>query len=282
MTDEFSIRRMRRAELDLVVGWAAAEGWNPGLDDADAFFAADPDGFFIGLIDGEPIASISVVSYGSRSAFLGFYIVRPEWRGRGYGFRLWRYALAQTQVRPVGLDGVIAQVHTYERAGFTSAYRNIRYVIRARETAWGDGEARPIDDADLPSVWAYDQGVFGASREEFLAAWLRRHDTSARLIEKNGRVAGYGAIRPALDGFRVGPLFADGPESAASLLGALLVVVPTGSAVSLDVPDVNPEAKHLAQRLDGVPTFETERMYLGAAPAQETSHIYGITSFELG
>jgi len=282
MSDEFSLRRMRRAELDVVVGWAAAEGWNPGLDDADAFFAADPDGFFIGLIGGEPIASISVVSYGSHSAFLGFYIVRPEWRGRGYGLRLWEYALEQTQVRPVGLDGVIAQVHTYERAGFTSAYRNIRYAITAGDTALGDGEVRPIDDADLPRVAAFDQGVFGAPREGFLTAWLRRPDASGRLIERGGRVAGYGAIRPALDGFRVGPLFADGPESAASLLGALLELVPTGSGVSVDVPDVNPDAKRLAERLGGIATFETERMYLGAAPAQSTSQIYGVTSFELG
>ena len=35
------VHAMSRAEMDLAVEWAAAEGWNPGLDDADAFFAAD-------------------------------------------------------------------------------------------------------------------------------------------------------------------------------------------------------------------------------------------------
>ena len=36
-----AIRPMRRADLDIAIDWAAAEGWNPGLDDAEAFLAAD-------------------------------------------------------------------------------------------------------------------------------------------------------------------------------------------------------------------------------------------------
>ncbi|HLA33082.1 MAG TPA: GNAT family N-acetyltransferase, partial [Pseudomonas sp.] len=31
---------MTRAEVDLAIDWAAAEGWNPGLHDADCFYAA--------------------------------------------------------------------------------------------------------------------------------------------------------------------------------------------------------------------------------------------------
>ncbi|NIP17093.1 MAG: N-acetyltransferase, partial [Xanthomonadales bacterium] len=50
---------MRRDELDTVLDWAAAEGWNPGLEDADAFYRADPDGFFIAEVDGAPAAAIS-------------------------------------------------------------------------------------------------------------------------------------------------------------------------------------------------------------------------------
>ena len=48
-------RTMTRAELDLALGWAAEEGWNPGLSDAAAFFAADPEGFLIAEQDGEPV-----------------------------------------------------------------------------------------------------------------------------------------------------------------------------------------------------------------------------------
>jgi hypothetical protein len=38
-----------------------AEGWNPGLHDDVAFYAADPHGFLIALIDSEPVGCISAV-----------------------------------------------------------------------------------------------------------------------------------------------------------------------------------------------------------------------------
>ena len=41
------VRTMSRAELGMVLGWAADEGWNPGRCDAVPFHAADPTGFLI-------------------------------------------------------------------------------------------------------------------------------------------------------------------------------------------------------------------------------------------
>ena len=42
---DMNIRLMTRDELDTLVDWAACEGWNPGLDDAEVFWATDPEGF---------------------------------------------------------------------------------------------------------------------------------------------------------------------------------------------------------------------------------------------
>ena len=80
---------MRPEEISIAVDWAAAEGWNPGLADAACFAAADPEGFLIGELDGAPAATVSCVNYGASFAFLGFYIVREDLRGRGYGLRIW-------------------------------------------------------------------------------------------------------------------------------------------------------------------------------------------------
>ena len=66
-----TIRRMTRREVDIAIDWAAAEGWNPGLYDADCFYAADPKGFFIGLLGDEPVATISAVKYGNAFGFVG-------------------------------------------------------------------------------------------------------------------------------------------------------------------------------------------------------------------
>ncbi len=58
---KYKIRVMTRKELDIAIEWAALEGWNPGINDADCFFATDPKGFFIGLLDSKPIACFSAV-----------------------------------------------------------------------------------------------------------------------------------------------------------------------------------------------------------------------------
>ena len=102
--DSYEIRHMTGQDLETAIEWAAKEGWNPGLADARSFQAADRNGFLVGLLDGEPVASISAVSYGTEFAFIGMYIVRPDMRGRGYGWRIWQAAMGQVNGIPTGLD----------------------------------------------------------------------------------------------------------------------------------------------------------------------------------
>src|SRR5260221_8078100 len=79
---QFHTRTMRPQEIELAVDWAALEGWNPGHADAACFATVDPQGFLLGEIDGAPAATISIINYDPGFSFLGFYIVRPNLRGR--------------------------------------------------------------------------------------------------------------------------------------------------------------------------------------------------------
>ena len=119
-------RPMSEADLELALDWAEAEGWNPGLHDARCFYAADPQGFFVGELGGVPVGCVSAVRYGPDFGFLGLYIVRAEYRGRGFGLELWRAALTHLGDRAIGLDGVVAQQENYRRSDFRLAFRNIR------------------------------------------------------------------------------------------------------------------------------------------------------------
>src|SRR6516225_7105309 len=125
--DSFRVRTMLPGEVALAVDWAAAEGWNPGLSDASCFAAAAPDGFLLGEFAGTPAAILSVVNYDEHFSFLGFYIVRPDLRGRGLGLRIWQAGMARAGSRAIGLDGVVAQQDNYRKSGFVFAYNNIRY-----------------------------------------------------------------------------------------------------------------------------------------------------------
>jgi GNAT superfamily N-acetyltransferase len=279
----YDVRVMGRADLDRALDWAAAEGWNPGFDDARAFQAADPHGFFMGWRESEPAAAISVVAYDPGFAFLGLYIVRPEYRGRGFGLKLWQEALARRPAKIVGLDGVVAQQANYARSGFRLAYRNIRFGGPAPAAALGRGAAllRPARTLPFDRIAAYDRRCFPAPRAAFLSLWLSPLAGAAIAAERDGAIAGFGAIRACQKGYKIGPLFADDAEIADEIFLALAARA-GGETLYLDAPEANAEALRLAERYALAPVFETARMYTGEAPDIEIARVFGVTTFELG
>ena len=279
----YEIRVMARADLDRALDWAAAEGWNPGFDDARAFQATDPSGFFMGWREGEPAAAISVVSYGPEFAFLGLYLVRPEYRGRGFGLALWQEALARRPAKLVGLDGVVAQESNYVRSGFRLAYRNIRFGGPAPSVASVArvADLRPARTLPFDRLAAYDRRCFPAPRAAFLSLWLSPLAGTAVAAERDGAILGFGAIRACQKGFKIGPLFADDAAVADEIFLALATRA-RGETLYLDVPEPNREALRLAERYGLKPVFETARMYTGDAPAIDLARVFGVTTFELG
>jgi ribosomal protein S18 acetylase RimI-like enzyme len=279
----YDIRTMSRADLDRALDWAAAEGWNPGFDDARAFQAADPLGFFMGWREGEPAAAISVVAYDPGFAFLGLYLVRPEYRGRGFGIALWNEALERRPAKRVGLDGVVAQQANYARSGFRLAYRNIRFGGPAPSVAGGAGIAhlKPARTLPFDRLAAYDRRCFPAPRAAFLSLWLSPLTGAAVAAERDGEILGFGAIRACQKGYKIGPLFAD-DAAVADAIFLTLAARAGGETLYLDVPEPNAEAVRLAERYGLTPVFETARMYTGDAPAIDLARIFGVTTFELG
>jgi GNAT superfamily N-acetyltransferase len=278
---DLRIRVMRPDEIALAADWAAAEGWNPGLADAACFGTVDPDGFLIGELDGRAAATISCVNYDARFAFLGFYIVRPDLRGRGYGLRIWNAAIAHAQTRVIGLDGVVAQQENYRKSGFRLAYANIRYGGAPASTAPASRGVVPLAQVPFAAVEADDATVFPAPRPAFLRAWIDSPGHVGRALVRDGHLAAWGVIRRCRTGFKVGPLAADDRAAAEAVLDAL-VAGAGGGKVFLDVPGVNGDAVALAQDLGLSPVFETARMYTGPIRPVRLERIFGVTTFELG
>jgi ribosomal protein S18 acetylase RimI-like enzyme len=274
-----AVRRMTEADLALALEWAAAEGWNPGLDDARSFYAADPHGFLLGELDGRPVGSVSAVRYGSGFGFVGFYIVKAEFRGRGFGLELWRAALARLGDRVIGLDGVVAQQENYRKSGFRLAWRN----IRQRGQGGGASPAAGVDLATVPfdEIARYDGTAFPAPRAEFLKAWIAQPQGAALGVMEGRSLKGYGVFRACREGFKIGPLFADDGAIAERLFRGLIARSP-GAPVFLDTPEASPAAVELARRHGMTPAFETARMYRNGMPAMRLDRCFGVTTFELG
>lgn len=277
------IRRMDAADMRLAIDWAAAEGWNPGRNDAECFYAADPRGFFMGEVDGRAVGCISAVAYGDSFGFIGLFLVQREFRGHEIGPRLGHEAMSYLSGRNIGQDGVLAKVPIYGKLGFHLAYSNARYKgvgIAGKPAAGG----RIVDLATVPfeALAAFDRRYFPAPRDAFLRAWIAQ--PGARVLAAlgpRGDISGYGVLRPCRVGFKIGPLFADDAATAEALFLDLASTA-GGAPVFLDIPEPNPSAVDLVTRYRMEKVFATARMYTAGAPELDVNGIFGVTSFELG
>lgn len=286
--ESLQIRSMSLEEVGIAVDMAAQEGWNPGLNDAACFYTVDPAGFIGAFLDGRLAGCISAVQYDQNFAFAGFFLVKPELRGRGIGGRLIEAGAAHLTALCCGNDGVVTQQDNYRKLGFVTAHRNIRYAgSAAGDPAAVDSAARsagllqPLERLDFDAIAAFDYQHFKAPRRLFLECWIKQPGSRALAFVENGAIKGCGVIRQCRQGCKIGPLFAQEPDIAECVYVGLVEQC-AGGTVMLDTPEPNRAARDLAERHGLKPVFETARMYKGQEPGLPLEHIYGITSFELG
>jgi GNAT superfamily N-acetyltransferase len=278
----YEVRKMTRREFDLAISWADSEGWNPGIHDAETFFEADPEGFFVGIFEGKPVASISAVAYGDSFGFLGFYMVQPPFRGRGLGTEIWNVGMEYLKGRNIGLDGVLEQQKLYERKGFLPFYRSVRHQGIGTGQERGVEGIKYLSEVPLKDLLAYDDQFFPAPRHVFTKSWIRQPGGIAIGALNKGELVGYGVLRECHQGHKIGPLFANDKKVADDLFSALCGHAPEGAPVFLDTPELNSAALDLAKRHHMFPVFETVRMYTREDPGLPMDRIYGVTSYELG
>lgn len=283
----FAVRRATPEEFAVAVSWARDEGWNPGLADPEAFFAADPSGFLMGFADGRPVSSISVVRYGEDQGFLGFYIVHPEARGKGFGMATWKVGMDYLAGRTVGLDGVVAQHDNYTKSGFQLVGRNVRFSGFPRLSPSAIPAVKIVEAQSRHGgqIEVLDQACFGVPRVHFLRSWVFPEPGAGRktfAAFEGSDLSGYATIRKCIEGCKIGPLFARNRQSAEALFQACCADADPGGAVTLDVPETNRQAMTMAESAGLEPVFETARMYRGSAPDLPWPKIFGVTSFELG
>jgi GNAT superfamily N-acetyltransferase len=290
MVRKLQIKPLPPEHLATPFTWAQQEGWNPGTHDLIPFTQVDPMGFIGGYLDDELVATISAVRYNQHFGFIGFYIVAPRHRGKGYGRQVWDAGVEQLADLPcVGLDGVLAQTENYQKSGFKFAHKNCRfegYPQQFQVHPGGDlnqGERlEPLAQVGIDTLASFDERYFPTRREKFLKAWATQADHHGLAIMRGHEVCAYGIIRPCHLGHKIGPLFAQTITQARSLVLALCSDLEPRTPVYLDPPASNVMAINLAQSLGMRMVFETARMYKGATPTPPIEHIYGITSFELG
>ncbi|OHS97560.1 gCN5-related N-acetyltransferase [Tritrichomonas foetus] len=216
---EYEIFTCTKEEVKIVTDMAVAEGWTESYDAIDAIYNLDPEGYFVGKIDGKIVSSISAVRYPGNYGFIGFYIVLEEYRGKGYGIKIFKHAMEHLKGCLVCLDAVAQEVETYKRGGFVSSEGTDRYV--------GTSKILPVDshihaydeNSHFEEVAAYDEGCLPSQRKDFLREWLKiPHAKSVVYLDDNNRLQGYGSIHRTCHGWEIAPCYSENKEIAKCIM----------------------------------------------------------------
>lgn len=278
--NNYIIRNASEKDLDFMIELARQEGWNPGLHDKKPFYAADPNGFFVGELDGEIISCVSGVKYDNKFAFGGFYIVKEEYRKQDYGIQMYNHVVDYVGNLCFGIDGVVAQQENYKKSGFVFAHNQMRYEGKGMKGKL-QTECMEIKNISLYDLVHFDKNIFKADRSAFLKEWVAMPESYGLAITDNSLVKAYGVIRKCYKGYKIGPIFSENKQFAEKLFLSL-VEFADGSEIYLDVPDTNKEGMELKEKYNMKYVFETARMYKNGNPSLPVEKIFGVTSFELG
>ena len=116
MNTDFSIRLISNNEILNVTNWAKLEGFAPGIDDISIFRNTDRQGIWVGCINDKPIGSIACVKYNPQYGFIGLFIVKKDYRHRGYGVSLWKHALNYLRdIECIGLEAAPNRLKDYQK-----------------------------------------------------------------------------------------------------------------------------------------------------------------------
>ena len=236
--------------------------------------------------EGRLVASGLSVPYGDIFAWIAMILVTAEFRRRGIATHVMRRCIDSLLERNLipALDATPEGRQVYLPLGFRDVYTITRLFAETVEVAGeppDDGSIRPMGEADLAAVAAYDLVPFGADRAYVLKDLLQRMPDCAFIAELDGAVRGYVFARDGRWSPQIGPLVAEDSDTAIGLVHRALANVP--GPVCLDVSDRHDQLMSWLKRCRFEPQFPFIRMIFGRSePLDDPSRVYVIAGPELG
>jgi len=290
---DVKIGAMTQKDLNVVLKWAEKEGWNPGRFEMKNFLKVEPECFRMMKWRDTPIACFAVFKHSEQFAYIGLYIVKTGFRGLGFGKILWDNTMKNlSPSMTIALNADPLQGKLYQNDGFSSAEMFTRFKGNIPNNKEVKISKLPKDVTLLPksdikvsfdSLLKYDTGIFKIPRESFLKSWLSMEESHTLCAMKGTEVKGYGVISKCVNGYKIGPLFADNKSIAENLLiGLCKRIDQTDSSVQIDISLENQQAVELAKKYKLKEVMKIQRMYRNEDPQMDNQKTFASATLEHG
>lgn len=268
-----SIRQLLPVDLAILFDFALAEGWVSTQIEFSSFLKNSPGGCFAYDDRGQVLGGIMTYRH-TDTAWLGNFIVKPEYRGQGIGSGLLGRALKYLDaggVETVYLCAAQKAVDLYERYGFT-IISEIRRWIRQPMKMPDANNIAYLDNRPNPKyLFKLDAYCWGDRRPSLIGqlSFLRRHIC----------VPGGYALYENSDMCLVGPWYANesSPEVGRLIMSKLLKIN-CRKTVVLDSVSLNKSANFLLDSFGFRPAAVNYLMFRGARPKIVFDKIFALAS----
>ncbi|MGH2417499.1 MAG: GNAT family N-acetyltransferase [Candidatus Limnocylindria bacterium] len=227
----------------------------------------------------------SGISYGVLGV-VGNMVVAEDHRRRGIGTTILEaiidFLSSQRDCVRLELNATPDGRPLYERHGFAtigaSATARVGRGIGLEPDA--SVALRRASAGDLDALAAFDRPRFGGDRRVILELLLGDSHSTSLIAESDGEVVGYAHLR--LDAPRIGPLLADAPSVAATLVQGAFDLAPSVDELRVNLPPGNRAGADWLRAL-GVAIEPWEgRMARGPQVPRRDATIYGMAMGALG
>jgi ribosomal protein S18 acetylase RimI-like enzyme len=267
------LRLLSSADLTGAMELSRLAGWNQTRGDWELLLRLEPQGCFAIELDGQIVATTTLLCYGARLAWIGMVLTRPEYRRMGFAQRLMECALErsrQLKIESIMLDATPQGQPLYEKLGFKTE----QIVER-----WFRDAQQPQISSKAPRLSAQyskemDQAAFGADRS-FLLEYLATRNASHAMSD------GFCFSRGGTRARYLGPCVAADQKTARVVIEQTLQES-SPSGWFWDLLGANENAVQLAEDFGFAPQRRLERMFLGERLQKKDEMVYAIAGFELG
>lgn len=301
---KFIVRKAESSEdiqfavtLGLDIGWVNDEEY-----DGQIYYSADPNGLYIGELEGEKISIIIMAIYGNKElCHIGYFLVKPEYKGKGYGRKTWEYAWSEIPNScSIALYALQDMALKYETDfGFKGAWKVHSYSCCAEKIASlslpsSIFEIKFYGEADFDSLVDYDASIFGYRREYLIKTFLTIPCCEGWVAyDEQGKIQGHCNLMKVKDKltWSVYPLYANNVSVARILLcraAQFVLKKDQGATINITVPEVNYEGMELIKSVSIQCNFELIQMFARGIPRVIEENVvnkrmvFGVTSLAIG
>ena len=285
--------------------------WVFGRNDPELLFSADPNGFYIGEVDGKRICHMNAVRYPKGNTYyIGYFITDAEYRGKGYGKKLFDLVWSLLDQDCNKILWCTSDLRSmYEKYGFHALWKDIFFVYSVKDVIEtfkdvkieSTSSIQSITAVSLDKVVEFDNSVCKENRKSLLTKFISLPNSiNFVAMDKNGCVLGYCVARKPINeeeyGWWVAPLFAVNQKIAKCLFKRVAegILKLNGSSnegrLSIFVPEdkVNRQANEIWRDLESLQVDEDEGQYYNYRMSTDRKYtscmdyIYALTSVDIG